>query len=194
MGPTGAYTAIHRANFWWLNDRCGNVFSERYFFKCLNLSLHSKPFPLGNAPAVLWKLFSALSVQLYETSTLSNYNLSREIFLFYYGSCCLLFFSRKYWSLTMPRSIKSDTAGKLHTSHDSRALMVAVIAQISISFCLLKWMILLAQVTIHRPIILNEQLPVDTFPICDFFLKNPSSSASRTLPFWNTHPLKLISP
>ncbi len=120
MVPTGAYTAIHRANFWWLNDRCGNVFSERYFFKCLNLSLHSKPFPLGNVPAVLWKLFSALSVQLYETSTLSNYNLSREIFLFYYGSCCLLFFSRKYWSLTMPRSIKSDTAGKLHTSHDSR--------------------------------------------------------------------------
>lgn len=94
----------------------------------------------------------------------------------------------------MPRSIKSDTAGKLHTLHDSRALMVAVIAQISISFCLLKWMILLAQVTIHCPIILNEQLPVDTFPICDFFLKNPSSSASRTLPFWNTHPLELISP
>lgn len=50
------------------------------------------PFPLGNLPAVLLKLFSALSVQLYETSTLSNYNLSREIFLCYYGSCCLLFF------------------------------------------------------------------------------------------------------
>lgn len=135
-----------------------------------------------------------------ETSTLSNYNLSREIFLCYYGSCCLLFSSffffccRKHRSLTMPRSIKSDTAGKLHTSHDSRALMVAVIAQISISFCLLKWMILLAQVTIHRPIILNEQLPVDTFHICDFFFKNPYSSASRTLPFWNTHPLELISP
>lgn len=150
--------------------------------------------------------FCPWCMRLYETSTLSNYNLSREIFLYYYGSCCLLFFlfflynlfiylfCRKHRSLTMPRSIKSDTAGKLHTSCDSRALMVAVIAQISISFCLLKWMILLAQVTIHRPIILNEQLPVDTFPICDFFLKNPSSSASRTLPFWNTHPLELISP
>lgn len=137
--------------------------------------------------------FPALSVGVYETSTLSNYNLSREIFLCYYGSRCLLFRSR-HGSPTTRRSIKSDAAGKLRTSRDSRTLMVAVIAQISISFCLLKWMILLAQVTIHRPIILNEQLPVDTFPICDFFLKNPSSSASRTLPFWNTHPLELISP